>query len=103
MLTSGCRRLDGDLHLLRGVCARFRLLAFDAFFTATPFFSSHARNARATWTERGTHRDLSLAAARPEISGSIRNAVSSTFAGAVTCQAYDDPRVLETRAARTLD
>src|SRR5688572_24075801 len=48
-------RIDGDLHLVLRRVALWgaRLFVFDAF-KAMPFFSSHTRNARSSWTESGT-------------------------------------------------
>ena len=68
--------IESDLHF---VLLAERLLALlVAVFgaaTETPFFFSHARNARSTWTENGTP-SRSFTRRRPSIiSGSMRNAV----------------------------
>jgi hypothetical protein len=71
-------RVDSDLHLVlaaEGLLAL--LLTVFAFATETPFFCSHARNARSTWTEKGTP-SRSFTRRKPSmIAGSIRNAVIS--------------------------
>ena len=72
-------RVDGDLHarLRRGAGLGARLLAFAGVFRVTPLSSSHARNARSTWTESGTP-SRSLTRRSPSMmSASTRNAVSS--------------------------